>query len=157
MINLNLNALKEYLAEKKMEATADTETRQLMMSFQFGGREFPLFIKILEGDELLQMLLFFPCTIVPATMSDTARLLHLINKEIDLPGFGMDEVAKLLFYRCLIPVKDKQIDQSMIDAYLNAIQIAFQTFTAVIVSVASGAISYDDVVKQSDKIKNKHK
>lgn len=149
MIPLTIDAIKNYLKSKAIEATLQKETNQLCISLKITDREFPFFIRIFQGDQLLQLLAFLPCNTKENTIADTARLLHLLNKEIDLPGFGMDETAHVVFYRCMIAIKDKQIDPVAFDAFFNAVQVVCQTFTSVVAAVAYGAVTFADVLKQS--------
>lgn len=84
-------------------------------------------------------------------MADTARLLHLLNKEIDLPGFGLDEKNSVVFYRCMVPAIDQQVPEPILTAFLNATQIACQSFAAVIAAIAYGAVTFDEVLKKSQE------
>ena len=151
MINLELKSLLEHLRDKKIEAQIQKETNQIYILFKIAEKEYPVFLRIFEGGELLQLLAFIPCNIKPEALNDTARLLHLLNKELDIPGFGMDETAMVIFYRCMIPAKDQQIDEALLDAYLNSIQIIAKTFSAVIIAVAYGATTYKEVLKKSEE------
>lgn len=151
MIPLDLNKISEHLDSQGIKAEFQKETNQLCVLFKIADREYPLFIRIYEGGELLQLLAFLPCNTKPATHADTARLLHLLNKEIDTPGFGMDENSESVFYRCMIPVKDKKLDESQLNAYVNAIQVVCQSFAPVIAGVAYGAVKFDEVMKKAQE------
>jgi len=149
MIPLDLTKIKSYLSTKGIESEIQKETDQLCILLKIAEREFPLFIRIYEGGELVQLLAFLPCNTKTETLGDTARLLHLLNKEIDTPGFGMDENSLVVFYRCMIPVKEKKIDDKLFDAYLNATQVVCQSFAPVVAAVAYGGITFDEVLKKS--------
>jgi hypothetical protein len=149
MIPLEFNKITEHLKSHNIEADYQKETDQLSVIFKIAEREYPLFIKIYPSGDLLQLLAFIPCNTKESTLNDTARLLHLLNKEIDIPGFGMDETSSVIFYRCMVPAQDKQIQNSIFDAYLNAIQIVCKTFASVIAAVAYGTATYADVLKKS--------
>jgi hypothetical protein len=149
MIPLNLNKIQTYLKSKDIVSELQKETNQLCILLKMLEREYPLFIRIYEGSDLLQLLAFLPCNTKQSTHADTARLLHLINREIDIPGFGMDENADVVFYRCMMISKDKEIDEKTLDAYMNAIQVVCQSFAAVVAGVAYGAITFDDVLAQA--------
>ena len=154
MIPLELDKIQNHLRSQKIEVELQKETNQLCILLKIAEREFPLFIRAYEGGELLQLLAFLPCNTKEATVADTARLLHLLNKEIDVPGFGMDEEPEVVFYRCMIPVRDKQIDEKILDSYMNATQVVCQSFAPVIAAVAYGAITFDDVIKKSKEQSN---
>ncbi|HEV8052489.1 MAG TPA: YbjN domain-containing protein [Parachlamydiaceae bacterium] len=149
MITLDLQKIRTYLKSQGIEAELQTETNQLCILLKSGEREYPLFIRIYEGGELLQLLAFLPCNTKTETLPETARMLHLLNKEIDTPGFGMDEDSEVVFYRCMIPVKDKQIDENILNSYMNATQVVCQSFAPVIAAVAYGAVTFDEVMKKS--------
>jgi len=149
MIPLDLNKISEYLHSQGITAELQKETNQLCIFLKIAEREYPLFIRIYEGGELLQLLAFLPCKTNAATNADTARLLHLLNKEIDIPGFGMDEDSNAVFYRCMMPVKDKKLDKNQLSAYMSVIQLVCKSFAAVVVGVAYGAASFDEVIKKS--------
>lgn len=149
MISLDLNKIRDYLHSQGVEASYQQESNQLCIIYKTGDREYPLFIRIYEGGELLQLLAFLPCTLKAETFADTARLLHLLNKEIDIPGFGMDENSEVVFYRCMIPVKDKLLNEALLNSYLNAIQVVCQSFAPVVATVAYGAASFDEVLKKT--------
>lgn len=149
MIPLELNKIAAHLRSEGIEAEIQKETNQLCILYKIADREYPLFIRIYEGGELLQLLAFLPCNTTPSTRADTARLLHLVNKEIDIPGFGMDEDSEVVFYRCMIPAKGKLLNEKILDAFMSASQVVCQSFAAVVAGVAYGAVTFDEVIKKS--------
>lgn len=151
MLKLDLHKISKHLENQKIDAQLQKETNQLVIILKIAEREFPLFIRVFDGEELLQILTFLPCTIKPNTMADTARLLHLLNKEIDLPGFGMDEAASVVFYRFMLPAKDKHIDAAIFDAVLNAAQVVCTSFAPVIAAVSYGTATFAEVVKKASE------
>lgn len=149
MLNLELNALLSHMQSTGLKAEIQKETNQIVIVFKIDEREFPLFIRIFEGEELLQLLAFIPCNIKSKAMGDTARLLHLLNKELDIPGFGMDESSSVIFYRCMIPVLNKQVEESILNAFINSIQLVCKSFAPIIATVAYGATTFDEVIKKA--------
>jgi len=154
MIPMDLTKIKDHLKAQNLDVEYQQETDQLVVIFKISEREFPLFIRIYQGGELLQLLAFIPCNTKEETLNDTARLLHLLNKEIDIPGFGMDETSFVVFYRCLVPTQDQQIAPTILDAYVNAIQVVCKTFSSVIAAVAVGAVTFDEVLKKTKEQAN---
>ncbi len=148
MIPVTLDALQDYLENKKLSAQKQAETNQVYIVFKYGGKEFPLFIRIFEGGELLQLLAFIPCTLKASSVNDVARLLHYLNKELDIPGFCLDETSSLIFYRVMIPVIDNQISEDVFNSYLNSIQTICQTFAPVASAVAGGITTFSEVLKK---------
>lgn len=149
MIPLTNDQIKKYLTSKGIQSEIQKETDQVSVILKLGNKEYPLFFRVYEGGELLQLLTFLPCNTKEETVAGTARLLHLLNKEIDTPGFGMDEAAEVVFYRCMIPTKEAQVEEKLLDAYLNATEIVCQSLAPVIAAVAYGALTFEEVLKKS--------
>lgn len=148
MIDLTLDAIQKYLETLKLDVKRQPETDQLFVVFKYEDFEFPLFIRVFPDSQLLQFLLFIPFSTQPGTNAEVARLLHLLNKELDIPGFGMDESTKLIFYRIMIPATNSQIHSEIIKAYIGTVENVFKTFTPVIANVASGQAKFDEVLKK---------
>jgi hypothetical protein len=153
MITLSLDALREHLLKAKFPIERQEETHQLYMLYKIENKEFPLFIRVLGEGELLQLIAFIPCEVKPNTESDIGRLLHRLNKELDIPGFGMDEEAGLLFYRLMVPSFEKKIYASHLLRYIASIEEILKNFSPVIAYIASGSSSYDDIQKKIKSIK----
>lgn len=151
MISLNLNDILAYLNKHGMQAQIQTETEQIVMVFKIGDHEFPLFIRIFEGGELLQLLAFIPCKLKKSAIAETGRLLHLLNKELDVPGFGIDEDSSTVFYRCMLPIHNQQLDETLLNAYINSIQLVCKSFASVIASVAFGSITFEEMLEKTRK------
>lgn len=149
MISLHLDSLLAYLIKKGVQAELQDQTNQIVVLFKIGDREFPLFIRIFEGGELLQLLTFVPCNMKKSAFADTGRLLHLLNKELDVPGFGLDEDNSVIFYRCMIPTQNHQLDETLFDAYMNSTQLVCKSFSPVIASVAYGSISFEEILQKT--------
>jgi hypothetical protein len=149
MIPLSLKDIQKYLETKDLTVEEQKETNQLYIVLKISDFEFPLFIRIFEGGELLQLLAFFPCNTKSSTLGETARLLHLLNKELDVPGFGMDEDSFVVYYRCMIPVKDNQVDEALLNAYMNSIELVCRSFAPVVLTVACGGLTFEGILKQA--------
>ncbi len=148
MISLSLTTLFDYLQSKDLKPELQQETNQIYVIFKFNGKDFPLFLRIFEGDRLLQLLTFLPTTFKPTQASEIARLLHYLNKELDLPGFCIDEISSLIFYRFMIPAAKQMIEIEVLDSLLNSLQSICQSFMPVITTVASGMTSFEEVLKK---------
>ena len=158
MIPLDLMNIKEHLASQSIKAEYQQETDQLYMVFKIAEQEYPVFIRVFEGEELLQLIAFLPCNTKENTLNDTGRLLHLLNKELDTPGFGMDESSSVIFYRTMLPIFNKELNPLLLTAYLGVVQMVCKTFAAVIAAVANGAVSYKGVLAKlkETKLKKSH-
>ena len=148
MLKLTLESLKGHFLKNKLDAQIQEETQQLYIIFRIDNADYPLFIRIYESGDLLQLLIFLPYELKKAAVADTARLLHLINKEIDVPGFGIDEISDVMFYRAVLPCFEHSIDEAVLNAYINSLQIVCKTFSQLIGNVAAGATSFDQVFKK---------
>ena len=146
-MELTLNNLLQHLKEKNFDANLQAETNQVTLILKIGKQEFPLFFRIYENTELLQLLAFMPLTLQETTKFEMARVLHLLNKELDVPGFGMDEIAKLIFFRTMIPAPDQKISFTIIEKYLNSLQLICQNIFPIIYAVAAGSAKIDEVYK----------
>jgi hypothetical protein len=151
MKKVTLKALQDYLRKKQYDASIQEETQQVFVLFKFDGREFPLFARILPEGSLLQLLVFMPTSFSKETVNDVARLLHLLNKELDLPGFGIDETAGVVFFRCMLPMHNGEIPDTVLDAFLNSMELVCKTFSPAIEAVASGAATYDEILKRAQE------
>lgn len=150
-IPLTHAGLSQFLNEKQFTLQKDAETNQFSSSLPIGGQDYPLFFKLDTENGTLQLILFIPFAIETKSLNALARLLHLFNKQIDLPGFGMDESAKAIFYRVTIPAINGQVYASFLESILEALPKIGYAFFPTIASVASGKISFENIQKRLDK------
>ncbi len=125
MLELNLPTLHKHL-KKSFDAELQKENKQIAIMLKVSEHEVPLFVGILH-DTLVQMIAYLPFEIKENSAGEVGRFLHLLNKQLDLPGFGMDESAGLIFYRAVIPCLKPEVDEELFDAYLRTLQNACQT------------------------------
>jgi hypothetical protein len=151
MIPVNLDSLLVHLREKNYEVQIQTETHQIYHLFKIKGQEFPLFLRIVEGGVLIQLLLIIPTELKNSAVNDTARLLHLLNKELDIPGFGMDEIEKLIYYRMMLPTSDQKIPETILDTFFKAIHAICEGFSPAIFAVASGDVKFEEILEKARK------
>jgi hypothetical protein len=135
MADVNIHSLYKLLKQNDFDVQEQKDSNQLYIIFKQDSLEFPLFLK--TDGSILQMIIFLPCKLQPNTAPDMGRLLHLLNKEIDLPGFGMDESPGITFYRLIIPTNGK-IDPEVFLSVLNAMPRLGQMFFPLIAKVANG-------------------
>jgi hypothetical protein len=153
MIPLTLDSLYDSLTQSQFDVKRQPETNQLYVLFKVLDQEYPIFIRVMDEGELLQLLAFMPVSLDAKTIPDVARLLHLFNKEIDIPGFGMDEKAKVNFYRVILPGIEGEVSGKIIAGYINSIKMITETFYPVIAAVATGQVTYADVLKKANQLK----
>ena len=155
MISLNLDSIFDYLTSQKMEVKRQPETNQIYLLYKAHEQEFPIFIRIMEEGELVQLLAFMPISLNPKSVADLSRLLHLFNKEIDIPGFGMDEASKVCFYRVVLPGTEGKISGEVVAGYINSIRVITETFFPVIAAVVTQTATFEDVVKKANEAAKK--
>jgi len=146
-LELNQNSLLKYLNEKNLNPTFQKETDQIYIEMKMSNFDIPIFFSILSERNLLQTITYLPFQLQEKTLADVARMLHNLNKELDMPGFGIDEKEKLIFYRCVIACLDRVIDKRLLDLCLNTSRFICETFLHAIALIVSGTTSIDEVLK----------
>lgn len=153
MIPLSLESLQDYLSQNEFEVKQQPETDQIYLLFKVQEQEYPVFLRVMDDGELLQILSFIPHSLQTKTIPDVARLLHLFNKEIDIPGFGMDEsTAKVVFFRIVLPAIEGTVSGEIVAGYINSIKVITETFYPVILAVSTGAATYEEIVKKANDV-----
>jgi hypothetical protein len=146
---LTIENLLNHLLKTHPEAKIEKETNQIYFMLSAHNLDFPLFIRVYEEQDVLQLLVFMPCGFKKEAINDTARFLHLLNKELDLPGFGIDEEALALFYRLSIPVFNKEINENLIEGFVQSMQGICDSLYKDLDAVATGTISFEDALKKA--------
>ena len=152
MLKISQHTLLQELKRLNFDAKVQEETNQIYLLFKHEKREFPLFIRILHEGELIQLLTFIPCNVKPECNGELGRFLHLVNKELDMPGFCLDELSSTAFYRLIIPTPKKELSTATFEAYLNTIQVVCKSFSPVIEALAIGAMTCDEVLKKASEL-----
>jgi hypothetical protein len=155
VISFNLESIFQFLKANNYEPQIQQDTKQIYFVFKIQNTDFPVFVKIYESGDLMQLLAFIPTEIKTNTLIHVSRLLHLLNKEMDFPGFGMDEKAKVIFCRYVIPTKTKQISEELLDVYIKTLRTVCETLSPVIVTVAHGQSTFDEVMDKANDFQNK--
>ncbi len=145
-ILLNMNSIITYLKDQGFAPELQEEHKQIHFVFKHSKLDFPVFIRALNGDSLLNMLVYFPFESKQAAAPDVARLLHLLNRELDVPGFCLDEASELIFFRYVIPSHEGRVEAGHISAFLETLRKVSETFVDGIASVATGKMTFDEVL-----------
>ncbi|MBA3722810.1 MAG: YbjN domain-containing protein [Parachlamydiaceae bacterium] len=157
MINMIPADLLAYLRKNNYEADIQEETQQVYTILKISEKEYPLFLRIFDEGHLLQLLAFIPTPLPTEVVSDMARLLHLLNKELDVPGFGMDEIVGAVFYRLMLPTPKKKIDGEVLIAFIRTIEHVCKMFATPVEAVGHGQITLDDILKKINEMEAKKK
>ncbi len=152
MINMTNEALLAHLQKNGYEADIQSDTQQVYTILKIADKEYPLFLRIFDEGNLLQILVFIPCQLQKEVVSDMARLLHLLNKELDVPGFGMDEMAGVVFYRLMLPTPKIKIDKELLTAYLKTVEHVCTLFATPIEAIGFGQMTLDQILEKASEI-----
>lgn len=149
MIKVTNENLVEFLTRNKFDASIQNETGQVVSILKISGQEFPLFLRTFKDSGLLQLLVFIPSQVKYGTQNDLARFMHLVNKELDIPGFGMDEDSDTCFYRVMLPTIDNQIDERILESYLKSLQLICEQIAPTVLAVANGVATFEDILRKT--------
>jgi hypothetical protein len=173
MINMVPEAILAFMRKNQYDADLQADTQQVYTIFKLNQREYPLFLRVFDEGHLLQLLVFLPCPLEPhesseesepyrtsmkyndklAIIADIARLLHLLNKELDIPGFGMEEIAGVVFYRVMLPTPKKKIEGELLLAFLKTVEHVCQMFATPIEAVSSGQMTLNQILAKAKEMK----
>lgn len=145
-IPLSNEHLLNYLKSREHQPGTQEETDQIYLVFRISGQDFPLFFRIYEGATLLQLLTLFPVKLTPTRFAPVARLLHHFNKEMDIPGFGTDEGAGLIYHRIMVPALDHKIDPLLLDTLVSAVPNICNQFFPLIAKAATTDLTFEQLV-----------
>lgn len=143
-----LDNLKFFLNNNGFPADIQLETEQVFSLMKIVGRDFPLFLRVMAQSDLLQILVFIPCPIQEGQLNDLARLLHMLNKEVDTPGFCLDEQSGVVFYRLMLPLDCGHVNQNHLLRYLQTARNVCELFLPPIEVVGYGKAKLDEIIEQ---------
>lgn len=149
MLELKIQQILDFLKKKNYKVDFQKETNQVVCILSVESIEFPLFIKIPDSNSLLQLVLFLPGKFNQNTLLEVSRLLHFLNKEIDLPGFGMDEISGTLFYRATILSVNQLIDSQILEIQIKSMESILKAMTPLILKVADGSIKFESILNMA--------
>ena len=149
MIAIDSQTLCDFLKENDFDAEIQSETDQVVCIFKVNSQEFPLFLRQFDSSELLQLLVFVPVHTKNEAKNDLARFMHLINKELDIPGFGMDEESGTCFYRIMLPTPDHLIDERVLTSYLKSLKLVCEQIAPSVIAAASGKTTFEEILRKT--------
>lgn len=156
-IALTHDTLLDYLRGKNFEPEIQSETKQIVAEMIVGREKHPFFVKMDSTSGIIQLLVFLPYELKPSAAPDVARLLLYCNKEIDLPGFGVDETANVVFYRCVLVGTKDEIAIELLDKVITAIPKLCEAFFPLITMAMGGKIKFDTILEKAKLDKSKSK
>jgi hypothetical protein len=137
-----------------VKANVQENSNQVVATLSFHGYDYPLFVRELTGGNLIQMLTFVPCTVQKEANLDLSRLLHMINKELDMPGFCWDEDSRTVFYRVIIPCLQPGLEEFLVQVYLEATRKVCSMFGTIVQAVAVRAMTLDEMLHKAQELSN---
>lgn len=148
MVQLTSDHLIAFLKGKGYQPKLENEGGQVIFQEKIHGHDFPVFMRIYPEAKLLQVLIFLPIEVKESTIPDLARQLLMFNKELDIPGFGLDEQSRTTFFRVMIPAHNKEIEESILENFLNTMSTVVDSFTPAISTVASGQMTFTEMLQR---------
>lgn len=153
MVKLTNSDLLKHLEDKQLKPQLQTETGQIVMAFRLNNKDFPIFLRIAEDEDFLQVLSFLPTKIKEGQHSAVGRFLHHVNNQVNLPGFSMDDQQDLVFYRIILPCPGREVNEQMLEKFLGAIFNVSNTFFPIISTLSEGTSQYKDAMKKLRELK----
>ena len=154
---LSKDTLIQFLKEKKLEPTIEEDSGLVVVVQKIDKAEIAIFFNIMADDTLLQTMAYLPLEVHEKAVADTARTLHLLNRDSEIPGYGLDEERYLVFFRCAIPCINKILDTAVLERMLIVTRLSIETFLPAIAMVASGAASIDQILAEGKKQQKREK
>ncbi len=100
----------------------------------------------------IQLIVTLPFFALENQIPDIARLILLLNKGMEIPGFELSEVDKMIFYRHAFVVPEDQLDERIIISLVGMIEMLIETFSEMLENVSIGAQSLQEIVEEAKKM-----
>lgn len=95
----------------------------------------------------IQLLSVLPFQVNAENIPDTARLILLLNKGMELPGFELSEVDGIVLFRHAFVVPEDALDERILLSLVGMIQMLLDAFTELLEDVATGAQSLQEALE----------
>lgn len=148
--DLNHDSLLNFLRRIGYDPIFQKETDQIYILVKIKEVDVPVFFGVNRESSLLQIVGYLPYQLHAPAFGEVARMLHLLNKQLDMPGFGMDENEKLMFYRCVVPCPEDKVNENLLGMYIGTLRFACDTFMYAIGSIAAGTRKVEDYLKNNN-------
>lgn len=145
-------ALIQSLEKIGIKGKFQEENKQIFSTLAINGFDYPMFIRKLQGGHLMQIITFIPCTLEEGSANDVGRLLHMINKELDMPGFCCDEESKTVFYRLVIPCLNQKVEEDLFHAYMNTTKQVCTMFGTIVQAIAVKAMKLEEMLEKAKEL-----
>jgi hypothetical protein len=156
-MELNEAAIVSSLEKLGVKASIQEANNQVLVTMSINGYDYPMFIRCLQGGHLMQMITFIPCSLDDEVENEVGKLCHMINKELDMPGFCCDIDSKTVFYRLVIPCLNQKVDEELFHAYFNTTKQVCTMFGTIIHAVAVKAMSLQEMLDKAKELSTANK
>lgn len=93
----------------------------------------------MDKQPFIRLFVAFPFTYKDEATGELARLLLYFNKPLEIPGFGLDEINKMIYYSyCLIAGDEEKIESRTLVSIVSTIMLLVDSLTPQIEAVAQG-------------------
>jgi hypothetical protein len=89
-----------------------------------------------------------PFQLTERSAKEVASLICYLNRHMELPGMEMDEITNLLYYRHVLMSTHEDLNKMLIVSIIGVIMYLLNVFSDLIESVASGALTFNNVLEQ---------
>lgn len=93
-----------------------------------------------------------PFEIADTCSNQTASLIALVNRFLDLPGFEMSELDDQVFYRYVLLVNEQGLTDELILSIIGSVMLMLDLYSRSFEAVASGKMSYNELLEHALKI-----
>ncbi len=97
----------------------------------------------------IQFFLSLPFQVKDEHLGELARLLLLFNKSFEVPGFGMSEVDRVVYFRYMLLTNGGKVDPRVILSLLGMISVIVSSFGPEIEALGLGEKSLQEVVDEA--------
>ncbi|MBA3238470.1 MAG: hypothetical protein H0T62_09025 [Parachlamydiaceae bacterium] len=97
----------------------------------------------------IQFIVTLPFQVVDEQIPDAARLILLLNKGLELPGFELSESDRLIFFRHAFVVPEDDLDERIFLSLVGMIELVLDAFAETLEKVATGKQSLREVIEEA--------
>jgi hypothetical protein len=97
----------------------------------------------------IQFIVTLPFQVIDEQIPDVARLLLLLNKGLELPGFELSEADRLIFFRHAFVVPEDDLDERIFLSLMGMIELVLDAFAGTLEKVATGTQTLREVIEEA--------
>lgn len=181
MINANLNEIKNLIEHLRykcqiLECSERIPIDQLIVELDRDAQDRSRFLVIRAANQELssqdalfginssprnyqelQFIVTLPFFVKDEKIFEISRLILLLNKGIELPGFELSEVDHLIYYRYALIVPEDDLDERILLSLIGMIQLLLEAFTEIFEAVATSGLTFREVAIKAQLLLESHK